>query len=97
MIVKDFMKTKSNELVIRCGGYPDIDVYKFRDWIFENYFKIPYPYKDLFEGHYDVNIEFEVDDVYNFIYIRVKVIDTDDYDELSEDLKRSIRELSRGE
>ena len=90
------MRTKSNELLIRCCGYPDIDVFDFMNWIVRTYFKIPIDY-ELYNGKYDVDFEFEVDDVNDFIYFRCDLIDIEDCDELNEDIKRTIRELNRGE
>lgn len=87
----------SGQLVLRCGAFPEINPHDFRRWIAETYFKLPseiHPYLDRF----DVDVEIRVDETTGKIIIRADIVDvTDERSGLcSEDLKRELREISRG-
>ena len=87
----------SGRIVLRCGAYPEIDVYKFSRWITDTYFKIPVDINGrLYLDRFDVDITVSIDDEYGRITVEADVVDVSDLDNISEDLKREIRELSRG-
>lgn len=85
----------SGSIILRCGAFPEIDVHDFREWIADTYFKLPLKV-GLYKGRFDVDVEIEVDEIYGRIIISADVVDALDLGLESEDLKRELREISRG-
>ena len=85
----------SGQLVLRCGAFPEIDIYDFRRWIADTYFKLPVEVP-LYKDRFDVDVEVIVDEDTGRIIIRADIVDVTDIGLCSEDLKRELREICRG-
>lgn len=86
----------TGSIVLRLGGYPEIDVWEFRDWFLKSYFKIPPKNDTMYLDKFDVDISFTVDEDDKIITIGMDLVDYSEMDNMSESLKRELREISRG-
>ena len=88
----------SGEIVLRLGGYDEIDVYEFDKWLHETYFKMTgFQHKNLYKDRFDVDVVVTIDDELKQIRVTADLVDVKDIrSEMNENMKREIHELSRG-
>lgn len=89
----------SGEIILRLGGYKEIDIYEFNDWLHDTYFKSTNNGfdDDLFMGRFDVDVTIIIDELEDMIKITADLVDVEDIrGSMTESLKREIREISRG-
>lgn len=85
----------SGEIIIRLGGYSEINIWEFCDWLQQTYFKIPSEDK-LYKNRFDVDITISIDEDEKLLRASADLIDMEEIDNMSETLKREIREINRG-
>ena len=92
---------KCSKIILKAYQHPEIDsITDFSNWVMDSYFKVPpqdYPY---YKDRFYLDWCFKIDHERNLMIFSADIIDTEDFDykyDVDEDLKRTLRELHRGE